>query len=210
MPWARGANHHVKTSFEDARVTFHIRPTRDPYRCSHCGGDNCWSQGSVPRTLRTVPIGNKPTYNRLDVPRIYCFLCQKTRQVRLASPLLERAILARLSGVPWTCRVTRLQKYPIPILYNNMKTLIEQITKITTLSIPKNQHDKYLITSAFGGISGDSADSWLVPCFHWLNAPAQTEQIMETERQLGYPIPDEYKQFLSVCNGAKLFTGAPI
>lgn len=75
--------HYVKSSFEGARVTFHIRTTRDQRRCSDCGGDNFWSQGSVTRTLRTIPIGSKPTRLCLDVPRIYCFHCQKTRQVRL-------------------------------------------------------------------------------------------------------------------------------
>ncbi len=86
-----------------------------------------------------------------------------------------------------------------------MKTLIEQIAKITTLAIPKSLHNKEQIISAFGGTIGDTTESWLVPCFHSLNAPAQAEHIIETEKQLGYSIPAEYKQFLSVSNGAKLF-----
>ena len=74
---------YVKSSFAGARVTLYVRSTRDQLRCSDCGGDNFWSQGSVTRTFRTVPIGSKPTDLCLDIPRIYCFHCQKTRQVRL-------------------------------------------------------------------------------------------------------------------------------
>jgi len=74
---------YVKSSFDKARVTLHVRPRRDLFRCSQCGGESFWSQGSVTRTLRTVPIGSKPTHICLAIPRIYCFYCQNTRQVRL-------------------------------------------------------------------------------------------------------------------------------
>ena len=50
---------YVKSSFAGARVTLYVRSTRDQLRCSDCGGDNFWSQGSVTRTFRTVPIGSK-------------------------------------------------------------------------------------------------------------------------------------------------------
>jgi transposase len=74
---------YLKSSFEGAQVTFHIRLARDQFRCSQCGDDNVWSQGSVARTLRTVPIGSKSTQIHLEVPRVFCFACQNTRQVKL-------------------------------------------------------------------------------------------------------------------------------
>jgi hypothetical protein len=86
-----------------------------------------------------------------------------------------------------------------------MNEIIERITALATLAIPKSQHGRSRVVSAFGGISGDCSDSWFVPCSHALNTPADSQQIAETERELGYLIPDEYKLFLEISNGAKLF-----
>src|SRR5262249_16373866 len=86
-----------------------------------------------------------------------------------------------------------------------MNALISQITNMTTLAIPKSEHDRRRVASAFGGVSGESKESWMVPCSHALNTPADDQQIAEVERELGYPIPDGYKRFLRITNGAKLF-----
>jgi transposase len=74
---------HVSSSFEGGRVTFCIRQDREHLRCPDCGGDNVWSQGSVDRTFRTLPIGKKPTLIHFAVPRVHCFACQTIRQVKL-------------------------------------------------------------------------------------------------------------------------------
>jgi len=74
---------HVRSSFADGRVTFGIRQPRDQLRCSVCGSDNVWAQGSVPRTFRTVPIGSKPVQIEFAVPRVHCFGCGLIRQVKL-------------------------------------------------------------------------------------------------------------------------------
>ena len=74
---------HVNSSFEGGRVTFCIRQDREQLRCPDCGSNNVWSQGTVDRTLRTVPIGGKPTQIQFAVPRVYCFVCQNVRQVKL-------------------------------------------------------------------------------------------------------------------------------
>jgi hypothetical protein len=86
-----------------------------------------------------------------------------------------------------------------------MNSLIDRIAQIATLAIPKSLHDRNRVISAFGGICGESEQSWFVSCSHLLNTPANARQITETEKQLGYSIPEEYKQFLTVSNGAKLF-----
>jgi transposase len=74
---------HVRSSFADGRVTLGIRQSRDQLRCSVCGSDNVWAQGSVPRTFRTVPIGSKPVRIEFAVPRVHCFGCDHIRQVKL-------------------------------------------------------------------------------------------------------------------------------
>ena len=45
----------------------------------------------------------------------------------------------------------------------------------------------------------------MVPCYHSLNKPASAQQISKTEKSLGRSIPDEYKRFLTLANGGKLF-----
>jgi hypothetical protein len=62
-----------------------------------------------------------------------------------------------------------------------MDTLIKQITNMTTLEIPKTQHDRGRVVSAFGGVSKASKDSWFVPCSHALSIPADAKQLAETE-----------------------------
>ena len=37
----------------------------------------------VERTFRTVPIGRKPTFVQLKVPRVFCFGCGAARQVKV-------------------------------------------------------------------------------------------------------------------------------
>jgi transposase len=75
--------HHVRASYAHGRVTFRIRQAREDHRCPTCGSDNVWSQGAVEREFRTLPIGGKPIALEIAVPRVLCFACGKTRQVRL-------------------------------------------------------------------------------------------------------------------------------
>jgi transposase len=74
---------YVNSSYENGRVSFCISQPRDQFRCPDCGSDNVWAQGSAPRTFRSVPIGTKPTQIHFAVPRVYCFVCQNVRQVKL-------------------------------------------------------------------------------------------------------------------------------
>jgi transposase len=74
---------HVRSSFAHGRVTLCIRQPRDQLRCSACGSDNVWAQGSAPRTFRTVPIGLKPVQIEFAVPRAHCFGCDRIRQVKI-------------------------------------------------------------------------------------------------------------------------------
>ena len=74
---------HVKTTFEGGRITLAVRLSRDQLRCPTCGSDQVWSQGHVDRTFHAVPIGTKPVDIQFAVPRVFCFACQSTRQVKL-------------------------------------------------------------------------------------------------------------------------------
>jgi transposase len=74
---------YVSQSFEEGRVTFRIDKPRERHRCSHCGSSRVWDQGGVDRKFRMVPIGSKPTFVTLRVPRVLCFDCDKIRQIKL-------------------------------------------------------------------------------------------------------------------------------
>ena len=76
--------HYVSQLFEPGITTFRIEQPRDRLRCSHCLSDQVWAQGGVERNFRALPIGKAPTFINFTVPRVFCFNCGKTRQVKIA------------------------------------------------------------------------------------------------------------------------------
>ena len=74
---------YLSQSFQEGEVTFRIEQPRERHRCSLCGSDEVWDQGGVERTFRMVPIGHKPTFVTLKVPRIFCFACGALRQAKV-------------------------------------------------------------------------------------------------------------------------------
>jgi transposase len=74
---------YVSQSFQEGQVTFRIEKPRERHRCPQCGSAEVWDQGGVERTFRMVPIGPKPTFVKLKVPRVFCFDCGMVRQVKL-------------------------------------------------------------------------------------------------------------------------------
>lgn len=75
--------HYVSQNFEAGITTFRVEQPRDKLRCSHCGSQDVWAQGGVERSFRTLPIGSKPTFIDLKVPRVLCFDCGLVRQVKI-------------------------------------------------------------------------------------------------------------------------------
>jgi transposase len=73
----------VSQSFQEGQVTFRIEQPRERHRCSQCGSAEVWDQGGALRTFRMVPIGGKPTFVQLKVPRVLCFACGTVRQVKV-------------------------------------------------------------------------------------------------------------------------------
>ena len=74
---------YVSQQFVGGQIIVRIEKDRDHYRCSCCGSADVWAQGHVERCLQTVPIGGKPVFVKLDVPRLFCFQCHVTRQGKL-------------------------------------------------------------------------------------------------------------------------------
>lgn len=85
-----------------------------------------------------------------------------------------------------------------------VKNELSELVKIQSLFFPKEDVPYELVTRVFYSPS-ESADGWLVRCYHELNAPATLREIKEAEEGLGFILPEEYVQFLRISNGANLF-----
>jgi transposase len=106
--------------FGGGRVTFHVVQDDSACRCAACGSADVVHRGEVPRAFRSLPIGRKPTFLALRIPRLECRRCGVVRQVRVGfadarrsyTRAFERYVLelgrrmtirdvARLLGVGW-------------------------------------------------------------------------------------------------------------
>jgi transposase len=75
--------HYVSQIFEPGITTFRIEQPRERLRCSHCRSAEVWSEGSIERNFRALPIGKQPTYINFNVPRVRCSACGLVRQVKI-------------------------------------------------------------------------------------------------------------------------------
>jgi transposase len=71
---------YMKTEYVEGGVIFTMVRKTDGCRCSVCGSENVWRQGSVTRPFRTLPIGRKLVTLRAEIPRLLCHDCGTTRQ----------------------------------------------------------------------------------------------------------------------------------
>jgi transposase len=75
--------HHEKTEYKKGEVTFTISHPREDCRCAVCGSADVIGRGKVVRRFRSLPIGSKPVWLRLAVPRVECRECGVVRQVKI-------------------------------------------------------------------------------------------------------------------------------
>lgn len=75
--------HHVRTFFKKGAMFFKIIQQRVDLRCPLCNSRKVISKGKKMRVFRSLPIGNKPSFIQLAVPRVECLSCGITRQVKL-------------------------------------------------------------------------------------------------------------------------------
>jgi len=79
---------YVRTRYENGTTIFKVR--QDPYDicCPNCASKRFIFKGKKVRCLRTIPIGSKPVFIELEVPRIKCLVCKVIRQVKI--PFAEK------------------------------------------------------------------------------------------------------------------------
>lgn len=72
-----------RTDYHQGTACFAVEQPRHKYRCPVCCSAAVNAQGHKERFLRSLPIGGKPTYVLVKVPRVVCFQCELTRQVKV-------------------------------------------------------------------------------------------------------------------------------
>ena len=74
---------YVKTEYVEGEVIVTIEQPRESYCCSACGSEDVIGRGQNARRFRTVPIGSKPVYLTMAVPRVECRSCGVVRQMKI-------------------------------------------------------------------------------------------------------------------------------
>jgi transposase len=75
---------YVRAAYVQGQTIFTLGQEPDTFRCSACGSADVVSRGHVERRFRTLPIGPRPTFLVLPIPRVECRACGVVRQVDVA------------------------------------------------------------------------------------------------------------------------------
>lgn len=111
---------YIHQQFVGGGILFRVRPKAKMVRCSRCKSYRIIRRGVNERKLRTLPIGFKPVWLLVEVPRIQCLVCGCLRSISLRiaasrrryTHAFERFVLtltrvmtlkdvARLIGIGW-------------------------------------------------------------------------------------------------------------
>jgi transposase len=74
---------YTRTDYQGGQTIFTIHQDCETCRCSACGAHRVLPRGRVERRFRTLPIGGRPTFVVLPIPRVECRACGVVRQVEV-------------------------------------------------------------------------------------------------------------------------------
>jgi transposase len=74
---------YVRTEYQGGQVIFTVDQEPRTCRCSACGSPDVRQRGRVERRFRSLPIGSRPTFVVLPIPRVECPACGVVRQVKI-------------------------------------------------------------------------------------------------------------------------------
>jgi transposase len=74
---------YARTDYQGGQTLFTIHQDVEICRCSACGARQVLPRGRVERRFRTLPIGSRPTFVVLPIPRVECRACGVVRQVEV-------------------------------------------------------------------------------------------------------------------------------
>ena len=78
---------YVHQKFAKGSIIFRVRPKWRLIRCPVCRARNVIRRGFCIRRMRTFPIGVKPVWLEVELPRVYCPQCGCVRQI---NPVIAR------------------------------------------------------------------------------------------------------------------------
>ena len=81
--WGLVGYRQERIAFQDGTIRLVMAQGSKSLCCSHCGGRAVVRAGEVVRQFRALPIGAKPVWVQLAIPRLWCAGCGKTRQARI-------------------------------------------------------------------------------------------------------------------------------
>ncbi|MBD5641358.1 MAG: ISL3 family transposase [Desulfovibrio sp.] len=113
---------YVHQKFANGGIIFRVRPKWRLIRCPVCRARNVIRRGFCVRRLRTTPIGFKPVWLDVELPRVYCPECGCVRQINpviarqrksytrafekyvvMLAKVMTLADIAKILGISWDC-----------------------------------------------------------------------------------------------------------
>jgi transposase len=74
---------YARSYFAEGKIVFSIEKDPTTLRCPCCKDRQVSSRGSTLRWFQTLPIGRKPVYLALRIPRVACLHCGIVRQIEI-------------------------------------------------------------------------------------------------------------------------------
>ena len=199
---------YVRQKFSGDGVTFTVRPKWRLLRCPVCKSKRVTRRGQYLRTLRSVPIGRKPIWLLVEVPRVYCRACGCVRRIRLGiadcrrsyTRAFARSILdlakvmtlkdvARLLGVGWDC-IKDILKRNLPRRFSRPPLKAVRYLAIDEISVRKGHRYLTLVMDLDSGAvlfvgDGKGADA-LKPFWELLRRSRARVQAVATDMSVAY------------------------
>ena len=81
--WGLKGYHYVRTEYAQGKILFTVQAASGTLACPACGCRQLIHHGGTERIWRQVPIGSKPVFIRMRIPRVECRKCKTIRQVEV-------------------------------------------------------------------------------------------------------------------------------
>jgi len=199
---------YLRTEYLEGGVMFAIERKAETCCCAACGSQNVWRQGSVMRSFRALPIGGRLVTLTVEIPRVLCHDCGKTRQVdvgfaeprRTYTKSFERYVLelsrhmtikavAEHLNVSWDV-VKDIQKRYLHKRFDKPKLKHLKQIAIDEISIGKGHRYVTIVMDLESGVvvhvgAGKGGDS-LLPFWKRLRASGAKVKAVATDMSLAY------------------------